>query len=487
MTQENLLYQDDLGNLNEERIMQFIQHHHDQQVPRLEKLDRYYRGDNVAITDASSRRVEKGKADYRAKHSFAKYIADFQTAYSVGNPVTVKTIDNDDRLDHITNANDTDSLNYDLFLDMTRYGRAYEYIYMGQDDVEHSVRLDPLDTFVIYSLNVDPTPIMAVRYHKIEVIDGKDKNIKYIPETFTATEHVTYQPTAIGSVMEPESKEPLQVFPVIEYKNNQFRLGDYENVLTLIDLYDAAQSDTANYMTDLNDALLVIQGDIDALLNNAGFGGINPEDTKSAQDLAESKMQMIEEMKDANMLLLRSGISSSGNQTSVDAKYINKEYDVNGTEAYKKRLASDIHKFSHTPDLTDEKFSSNISGIAMKYKLLGTVEMAAIKRRMFEKGLYERYSIIASLESKASTQFKTNVADISFTFTDNLPENDIEIIQTLQKAGATLPQEYLYQYLPGVTDPSQITDMLKKQGGDGYDDTTGNNPYGQELGGSDNN
>jgi len=50
-----------------------------------------------------------------------------------------------------------------------------------------------------------------------------------------------------------------------------------------------------------------------------------------------------------------------------------------------------------------------------------------------------------------------------------------------------LPQEYLYQYLPGVTDPSQITDMLKIQGGDGYDDTTGDNPDGQELGGSDNN
>ena len=51
--------------------------------------------------------------------------------------------------------------------------------------------------------------------------------------------------------------------PIIEYMNNKFRQGDYEDVLNLIDLYDAAQSDTANYMTDLNDAYLVIQGNVD--------------------------------------------------------------------------------------------------------------------------------------------------------------------------------------------------------------------------------
>ena len=51
---------------------------------------------------------------------------------------------------------------------------------------------------------------------------------------------------------------------ITEYSPNRFRMGLYEDVLSLIDLYDAGQSDTANYMTDLNDALLVISGDIEA-------------------------------------------------------------------------------------------------------------------------------------------------------------------------------------------------------------------------------
>lgn len=37
----------------------------------------------------------------------------------------------------------------------------------------------------------------------------------------------------------------------------------FEKVIPLIDLYDEAQSDTANYMSDLNDAMLLIKGNVD--------------------------------------------------------------------------------------------------------------------------------------------------------------------------------------------------------------------------------
>ena len=43
--------------------------------------------------------------------------------------------------------------------------------------------------------------------------------------------------------------------PITEFSNNERRKGDYEKVITLIDLYDNAESDTANYMSDLNDAM----------------------------------------------------------------------------------------------------------------------------------------------------------------------------------------------------------------------------------------
>ena len=88
--ESNLLYQEDITNLTPDRIMKFIFHHHEYQLPRLRKLDRYYKGQNEGILSPPSRRIETGKSDHRAIHSFGKYIADFQTAYSVGNPVNVK-------------------------------------------------------------------------------------------------------------------------------------------------------------------------------------------------------------------------------------------------------------------------------------------------------------------------------------------------------------------------------------------------------------
>lgn len=458
--QSNLVYQEDLEKLTPTRIMEFIKHHHDHQQPRLLKLDQYYQGRNVGILSQINRRIDNNHADYRASHSFAKYIADFQTAYSVGNAINIRGGENSERFDEINRTNDVDAQNYDLFLDVTRYGRAYEYVYRGVDDLEHFVKFDPLQTFIIYSLDVDPVPVMAVRYQEVQTLD-ENRTINVIPETWTSSEHLTYQPCAVGGQLTVVNKKSINSFPVIEYSNNNFRIGDFETVIPLIDLYDAAQSDTANYMTDLNDALLVIQGDIDTLFEGSDLlRGVDPNDEDGMAKLAEDKLNLIKEMKNANMLLLKSGTNFSGQQTSVDAKYINKEYDVNGTEAYKKRLASDIHKFSHTPDLNDENFAGNSSGVAMKYKVLGTVEMAATKRRMFESGLRERYRIVTALEKRASNDWNVDPDDLVFTFKDNLPTDDIETVKQLKDAGALIPQSYLYTFLPGVTDASEIAKQL---------------------------
>ncbi|MFP7153814.1 phage portal protein [Weissella paramesenteroides] len=459
----NLIYQDELENLTPKRIMQFVKHHNQYQRPRLEKLDEYYKGLNVGILEQDNRRIDEGKSDHRAVHSFGKYIADFQTSFSVGNAITVKH-DDDTRLDIIEDNNSFDDINSDLFLDMTRFGRAYEYIYRGEDDIEHSVALSPLETFVIYSLDVDPQPIMAVRYHLIDTIDDATMSNEYRIETWMETEYVSYQPTTINGDLVPADTFELYAFPLIEYKNNKFRIGDFENVIPLIDLYDAAQSDTANYMTDLNDAMLVIKGDIDTLLQGSNMmNGIDPTDEDAAVKLAKDKMEILKSMKSANMLLLKSGVSMTGQQTNVDADYIHKEYDVNGTESYKNRLAHDIHKFSHTPDLTDENFAGNASGVAMKYKVLGTIELASTKRKAFETGLRQRYTIIKQLEDLSASGMKVEPNEINFTFTDNMPVDDVATIVQLVSAGVQLPQQYLAQYLPNVQDPTEITDQLAEE------------------------
>ncbi|WP_145461895.1 phage portal protein, partial [Staphylococcus saprophyticus] len=77
----------------------------------------------------------------------------------------------------------------------------------------------------------------------------------------------------------------------------------------------------------------------------------------------------------------------SVNEGNVDAEYIYKQYDVSGVESYKNRINDNIHMFTNTPDMTDENFSGTTSGEAMKYKLFGLEQRAAIKEGLFRKGL----------------------------------------------------------------------------------------------------
>src|SRR5690625_7520468 len=94
----------------------------------------------------------------------------------------------------------------------------------------------------------------------------------------------------------------FQGVPIIEYENNRFREGDYEDVLNLIDLYDAAQSDTANYMTDLNEAMIKIVGSLDRDVDEAG------------------------KMNDGNIFMLHSEQSTEGRFSNVVADSICKDY-----------------------------------------------------------------------------------------------------------------------------------------------------------------
>ncbi|CAK1222013.1 phage portal protein [Fructobacillus evanidus] len=460
-----MVYKEDENALTPERIGQFIAHHYNKQRPRLLMLDSYYKGINTKINNKNSRRVDEYGADVRLGHPFAQEIADFHTAFSVGNPITI-TVDSDGNgiddehnlLDNINDYNDIDALYYDLFNDMSKYGRAFANIYRDPDDkMERITRLSPVDTFIIYSNEVDPVPLVAVRYtpvNDLQSVDSSDYG-QFIIETWSEHQYTVSQPTDIvgGSVAngyDNSQTQELISMPVVEFWNNSQRLGDYDGVISLIDAYDASQSDTANYMQDSNDAMLVIQGDIQDLLEGAELA-VDPDDKEYLQKLVDEKRQLLQDIRKSRTLFLKSGISATGQQTSVSASYIHKEYDSVGVEAYKTRLYKNIHSFSRTPDVSDDNFANNSSGVAMQYKQLGVIQLAKTKRRMFEKGLTSIYRIIQELELAVKGKWDIDYNNINFMFTDNLPTDDVNTIQTLQQAGATFPRAYLDRFAPGIS------------------------------------
>ncbi|MGA5590082.1 phage portal protein [Enterococcus mundtii] len=427
-----------------------IKHHHEYQVKRLNVLDDYYKARNTNIMD-NRRRREKEKADHRSAHNFGKVLCTFDVGYNTGNPIKVQ-IDNDglqEEIDEFNTNNDIDGLNAELWLDMDKYGRAYEIIYRDkEDDNDYIALANVFETFVVYDTTVKRKPILAVRYPKTRFRKVADK--QYIqPIIYTDKNIIIFDETTLTAIdlknpqeMSHEHKE----VPITEYSPNRFRMGVYEDVLSLIDLYDAGQSDTANYMTDLNDALLVISGDIEA-------AGLTTEDAIK--------------QKEANMLLLESGTDVNGNKTSVTAGYIYKQYDVNGVEAYKDRVRKDIHEISMIPDLTDENFSGVQSGEAMKYKLFGFEQMTATKQRLFKKGLTRRYRLLFNLKSSIAEIDNSDLKGLRITFTPNLPKAILEELKSLVDAGAELSQETilgLASFIPDVkAELNRVNEETQKQ------------------------
>ena len=227
-----------------------------------------------------------------------------------------------------------------------------------------------------------------------------------------------------------------------EYSSDRYRQGGYEDVLSLIDLYDSAQSDTANYMTDFNEAMLAITGDI---------------------DLNKYSVSEIIEMKRSNLILLANGINPDGSKTQTDAKYIYKQYDVNGTEAYKNRLQSDIHKISFVPDLTDEAFSGTQSGEAMKYKLFGFQQMAKTSQRGFKKGLARRYRLLLNIKNYATEATNADLGSFTVTFTPNLPKAVLDELQVLTASGTEFSQETMLGLASFVEDIQAELDRVKEE------------------------
>lgn len=422
-------------------FLDLVKDHQMNQVPRLKRLHRYYLGKNDGVISRSEPKGDN-RADYRTPHSFAEYITMFRTSYILGKPVKTDYLEDgqDEQQEWLEawNTNqDIDAHNFDLGLDLSKFGRAYELLYRGFDDVTHIATSHPYWSFVVYDETVSQKPLFAVRYPSVRRGDEE----LYQIEVYLEDRTLVFPPTTLYGARLGEPVVKRHYFgevPVIEYQANRDRMGDYERAIPLMDLYDYAQADTGNYLTNTNEAMLVITGDF------------NPDDVTYD--------------KHANMLLLPTGTDAQGKQTSLQAEYINPVYDVQGTEAYKSRLRQDIFLFSYTPDVSDENFAGNRSGEAMKYKLIGLEQDCVVKERLLRQGLIRRYQLLANISHtvrELQGEFKPQYLKV--TFTPNLPVNLSQELSSLVSAGAKFSQATLLSQASFVDNVQTELDQLAKE------------------------
>lgn len=446
---ENL---DDLADI----IKDFL----DYQVPRLSYLNSYITGNNFGIMHRR-KRTDPTKADYRCRHNYGKYISRFISGYTFGIPVRIEgqSDDENELIKTLNKTNKLNALNLELAFDSITYGRAYEVHFRNSEDKDKIMLSSVFETFCIYDDTIEHKKIAGVRIPTIW--EGNEEYIK--PTVWTEDKIYDFEKTPKAdiklilastrdeygvAVANPREHMYKQV-PVIEWKNGRDRQGDVELVIPQIDQYDGAQSDIANYMYDFNEATLVIKGD----MNRFRFSG---------KELSEQQRMFNESLREKNMLVLFTGRDGDGRPTSMEAEYLYKQYDVEGTEAYKNRLNRDIHKMANVPDLSDESFSGTDSGQVMKYKTFGLGLSSSTRLNEYEACLRERYKLVSNIHEYLH-ETTIEHEDLDIHFTENLPKDFWEEINKFTMAGGELSLETMLNLLSFIDDSRAEMEKLNKQ------------------------
>lgn len=402
---------------------------HMQQKGRYRRLGDYYRGKHVIL---DRQRSSQGVANNRVVCNHAKYIVDMSSAYLVGNKVTYTADDGYDITPLINeyNTQDIANLDNDIVKSMGIFSRGYELVYADENSKPRSVMIDAENCFVVYSATAQKTPLFGVYYYKKYDVDGNCIGIVcYVYDSYAIYTFENVQDNWQSMTLTNKIPHYFGGVPLIEYENNRECQGDFEQLIPLIDAYNVLQSDRINDKEQFVDAFLFLSG-IDL-------------DSEQAKKLREERILMGYE--------------------DADARYLDKIMRENDIEILKNSLKEDIHRFSQVPDLSDEAFAGNLSGVAIKYKLMGFEQSTKNKERYFAKSLKKRLELYINFLSLTKSMEKIPVHKIDIAFTRNLPVNELEVSQMIQNLTGVVTNETLLTQLSFVNDPKEENEKLSKE------------------------
>ncbi|MEC1772827.1 phage portal protein [Schinkia azotoformans] len=401
---------------------------HKLELPRYQKLYNYYIGKNSILNRILP---DPEKPNNKIATSYPSTIIDTVVGYFAARPISyISKSGNEQFLNDLQDVlflNDSEDTDAEIVKDFSIFGKSYEYMWVDQAGQIRFAEYSPLEMAVVKDRKDNIQ--FAFRYWT-EKVDNKsitkvelynDVGIYYLisddGENFVTDPNEESKPHFFGEV------------PVSIYKNNDEEIGDFEKQIPMIDQLDKLLSDSSNELESWVNAYLVL----------AGYKGTQSED--------------IHKMKQDGVLLL---------DDVGQAKFLTKDINVNFQQNFFDTVDNLIHQQTATPKLTSEEFSSNLSGIAIGFKLFGLESKSMIKERKMEKALRKRIRLITTiLNLKKNSSY--SFADIRFNFVRNLPQNEAEIADQMTKLINIVDHETLLSWHPRIQEPSQVIKKLKEE------------------------
>lgn len=409
------------AELTPDFLREVINLHRTRLAPKYKRLTGMYEGKYDILRQAKK---SEYKPDNRLVNNFAKYITDTFNGYFMGIPVKISHPEEaiDAYLQLISKYNDLDDENAEISKQCDINGVGVELLYIDEDAQVGITHTDPEEAFVIYDDSILHRPLFGIRYYKnvnnqLEGTVSDEENVYYFNANYIITES---NPHYFGDI------------PIIEYSENEERIGLFETVETLINAYNKAVSEKANDVDYFADAYMKILGKI--------------LDTETIQKLRDNRI-----------------INMAG--SGVDGLVVEFMEKPNGDETQEHlldRIEKNIFKLSMVADISEEEFGSS-SGVALSYKLLPMSNLAKTKERKFQAGLNTRYRLISNVPTSKLSD--TDWLKINYIFTRNLPSNVKEEAETAQALAGITSKETQLSVISIVQNPKEELNRIDNEEG----------------------
>lgn len=435
-------------------VSRFINRHYTHQLKRILTMQRYYIGANDIKFWSSGKAANR--ADNRIANEMPKYITNMRVGYTFGNPIRFQYNDDSNQTDTDRDAvngaisafnQSTNEAYHEKVMkkNLSVTGRAYELNYVKKDTTDaYVMALDPSETFVVYDTDPEQHSLFAVHYYYVE----DDETYMWYVDVYTDDHIIHYEPNGYpNSQLEFDASKSdnfeehyFGAVPVTEYINNDERLGDWEGEMDNFDAYDKSMSEMANSQEDFSNAALVITGEFDFGTDTQGNPRTHPNIDNSNRYMW-LKPARAEGMNGANVI-------------QPSAAYLTKQLPIDAWNAYIKTLSDNMHKFTNSPNVNDENFASNASGVAMSYKLWGSDQERATQQELYARGVMRRLRLLANYwQTLAVIKDAELMENVTPVFTPNLPKNDAEIVSNIQTLAQTgdFSQQTIWEMAEPVT------------------------------------
>ncbi|PGM02674.1 phage portal protein [Bacillus cereus] len=395
----------------------------------------------------------KDKVNNKLNNDFFSEIIDTKIGYMFGLPISYSLDHEDDevlkRIQDFLKANHTEDADAETGKFASICGYGARLLYHDKEGIEKVMNIKPYEAIFLTNSSI-AEPKYAIRCYPIKVIDGDDFKDGYKVEFYNETNIIEYTGEDLDKLTETDRIPNLfKGVPLIGFPNNEELQGDVDKAISLIEGYDRSFSDVNSEIEQFRLAYMIFKGvDID-------------DDT-------------IEKLKQTGAL----DVGENG-----EASFLTKNLNDNILEHHLDRLEKNICRFTKHVNLSDESFGGNLTGVAIRYKLLALETKSGTLEMKFTKSLRQQFKLLFEAWNLRSNKGELDYLCMTFQFTRNLPANLADEADVQSKLQGLVSEETRLSMLSVVSDPKAEIQKMQEEEADSmnFDKVGEPNGMGQEA------